>query len=143
MRRELKRWVLDTSALLCLKQDEPGADVVEKILKQGGARGEVYVCFMSLMEYCYILQKAESESRARHGYLELRQLPLKVLESDEELALSAARMKAFTPLSVADAWIAAAAHRLDAVLVHKDPEFEPLKEQITLLKLPYTSTSNS
>ena len=139
MPRASKRWVLDTSALFCLKQNEPGADTVENLLREAGPGGGVYLCFMSLMEYCYILQKAEGESRARQGYLELKQLPLRVIESDEELALSAARIKAATPLSVADAWIAATADRLGATLVHKDPEFEPLKEKILLSKLPYTS----
>lgn len=136
MRPGPKRWVLDTSALFCLKQNEPGADEVEAVLRESGSRGRVYLCFMSLMEYFYVLQKAEGESLARQGYLELKQLPLKVVESDEELALSAARIKAFTPLSVADAWIAATAERLNAALVHKDPEFDPLKDKIILSKLP-------
>ena len=129
--------MLDTSALFCLKQDEPGAEVVENLLRQAGSKGSVYVCFISLMEYCYVLQKAEGESRARQGYLELKQLPLKVVESDEELALASAGIKARTPLSVADAWIAATAERLGATLVHKDPEFGPLKEKIALLDLPF------
>jgi predicted nucleic acid-binding protein len=30
------------------------------------------------------------------------------------------------PLSIADAWIAACASELGAVLLHKDPEFKPL-----------------
>ena len=141
MPRARKRWVLDTSALFCLKQNEPGADAVEDMLRKDGPRGGVYLCFMSLMEYYYVLQKTEGESRARHGYLELKQLPLRVVESDEELALSAARIKASTALSVADAWIAATADRLGATLVHKDPEFEPLKEKILLSKLPYNVTS--
>ena len=137
MRGNTKKWVLDTSALFCLKQNEPGASSVERILRDAGHRGDVYVSFMSLMEFVYILEKSEGESRARLGYLELRQLPLIVIESDEELALIAARIKARTPLSVADAWVAATAQRLQAALVHKDPEFEPLKDQITLHPLPY------
>jgi predicted nucleic acid-binding protein len=53
-----------------------------------------------------------------------------------ELLKRAAEVKATPPLSLADAWIAAAALELDAILVHKDPEFEclpGLKEE----RLPY------
>jgi predicted nucleic acid-binding protein len=38
---------------------------------------------------------------------------------------------------VADAWIAATAAVQDLILVHKDPEFERIKEEVSLLSLPY------
>jgi predicted nucleic acid-binding protein len=40
-------------------------------------------------------------------------------------------------LSFADAIIAAVARLHEAVLVHKDPEFETLADEISLLNLPY------
>lgn len=49
----------------------------------------------------------------------------------------AAEIKAYHPLSLADAWIAALALNRSAVLVHKDPEFEALSGLIHLLPLPY------
>ncbi len=134
-----KTWALDTSALFCLKENEPGADAVERILREGGPHGHVFISFISLMEYYYILSQEEGEDAARHGYLELKQLPLRVMDNDEELGITAARIKATSRLSVADAWVAATAKRLGAVLIHKDPEFEPLKGQIALYPLPYKS----
>jgi len=50
----------------------------------------------------------------------------------------AAEIKASVPLSFADAWIAASALELDAVLVHKDPEFEQV-EGLKQERLPYKS----
>lgn len=132
-----RAWVLDTSALFCLKGDESGASTVERLLREEGTHGRVYISFMSLMEYFYLLQLEQGETAARRGFLEIKQLPLRVIESNEPLALAAARMKATTKLSVADAWIAATAERLQAELVHKDPEFEPLQNQIKLQPLPY------
>lgn len=132
-----KPWLLDTSALFCLSDDEPGAETVEKILHESGPKGMAFVCFITLMEYYYVLHQEKGELEARRGYLKLKQLPLKVVESDEELALSAGRIKALSRLSVADAWVAAAAERLQAVLVHKYPEFEQLKGQIPLQALPH------
>jgi ribonuclease VapC len=137
MRTVSEVWVLDTSALFTLKEDEPGADVVETILREDGGKGRVHICFMSLMEYYYLLLRSQGRDKADHAYLMLKQLPLTVVESDEALGLAAARIKVEAPLSVADAWVAATAERLGAVLVHKDPEYEPLKPPLRLLALPY------
>ncbi len=89
------------------------------------------------MEFYYIMQRRYGEDEARNGYLMLKELPLRVLESDEELGLLAANIKATASLSLGDAWVAATAQRLDATLVHKDPEFEQLKDRIKLQSLPY------
>ena len=132
-----RAWVLDTSALLALKENEPGAGIVEKILRRQGQRGNVFVSFMSLMEFRYIILRAEGRASAEEAIALLKQLPFRVLESDEALGRSAATIKASTPLSVADAWVAATAERRGAILVHKDPEFEPLKNKIHLQALPY------
>lgn len=129
-------FVLDTSALLCLKENEPGASEVEVILRQHGKKETVFVSFMSVMEFAYILEQEQGEAAAREGVLQLKQLPLRVVESDEPLGLAAAKIKAGHRLSVADAWIAATAARLGAALVHKDPEFEPLANTLRLKPLP-------
>ncbi len=44
-------------------------------------------------------------------------------------------------MSVADAWIAALAQERQAILVHKDPEFEQVEAMIKVLKLPYKVSS--
>ncbi len=129
-------FVLDTSALLCLKEDEPGASEVESTLRREGKKGAVFISFMSIMELANILEQEQGEAAARQGVLQLKQLPLQVVESDEPLGLAAARIKAGYKLSVADAWIAATAERLGATLVHKDPEFGPLANLIRMRALP-------
>ena len=130
-------FVLDTSALLCLKENEPGASEVEALLRQQGKKGAVFVSFMSVMELAYILKQEQGETAAHQGILQLKQLPVQIIESDEPLGLAAARIKAGHKLSVADAWIAATAERLGATLVHKDPEFELLAKLIRLKALPW------
>lgn len=80
-----ERYLLDTSAILALTDQEEGFERVEELL-----------------------------DRAASG-----------------------RLKAFHHLSFADALIAGAAKLSEAVLVHKDPEFEDLPEEISLLSLPY------
>jgi len=130
-------WLLDTSALLCLRQNEAGASEVERIVRSHGKDERVFVSFVSLMEFYYVVQRKEGESEARRAYLQLKQLPLRVVESDEELGLASAKIKAASKLSFADAWIAATAQRLDAALVHKDPEFDQVQGALLHHRLPY------
>jgi predicted nucleic acid-binding protein len=56
---------------------------------------------------------------------------------DEPTLLTAARFKATQRISLADAIIAALAIRQDAILLHKDPEFEVLAGQVSLETLLY------
>ena len=126
MPKNAELFVLDTSAVLCLLENEPGAEDVELILRKHGKKEAVFLSFMSVMEFAYIVEQEQGEAEARRGILQLKQLPLQVVESDEPLGLAAARIKAAHRLSVADAWVAATAERLGATLVHKDPEFDSL-----------------
>ena len=139
MRENAKRYLLDTSALFCLKGNEPGAGEVERVLRDAGPKERVSISFISLMEFFYIVQQEQGEEEAQKSYLQLKQLPLQVVESDEALGLAAARFKARGKISVADAWIAATAQRLQATLIHKDPEFEAFQDELALSPLPYKS----
>ena len=130
-------YLLDTSALLALRDDEPGAERVAALL-EAAARGELtcHGCFISQMELMYRVWKDEGEEAGRMAYSICLRLPITWLHESPELLERAAEIKACFPLSLADAWIAAAALQLDAILVHKDPEFEivaDLKQE----SLPY------
>ena len=139
----IETFVLDTSALLCLRENEAGPSEVEAILREHGKKETVFISFMSVMELASILEQEQGETAAHQGILQLKQLPVQIVESDEPLGLAAARIKAGHKLSVADAWIAATAERLGATLVHKDPEFEPLANLIRLKALPWKSGRGS
>ena len=120
-------YVLDTSALLTLRDDEPGADRVAELLAQA-TRGEsrCFGCFITRMELLYRVWKDEGETEGRLAYEQTASLPITWLSENEDMLLHAAAIKARHTISVADAWIAACAEMLDATLVHKDPEFGPL-----------------
>lgn len=132
------RYVLDTSAFLTLIEDEDGADVVEDLL-QRAQRGEVelFASFVSFTEVLYIALQEHDEAEA-HTRLDLmKQLPVERVESSEKIGMLAGEFKAWHRISFADAWIAATAQFYTATLVHKDPEFEQIKNDVTLLPLPY------
>ncbi len=123
------RWLLDTSALLALRDDEDGAERVALLL-QSAQDGEsrCLVCFMSRMEILYRVWKDESERHARLADAQLQSLPITWVPCSDALLEQAAAIKANRRLPVAAAWIAAAAQREGAVLVHKDPEFRALDQ---------------
>lgn len=122
-------YLLDTSAILALRDDEPGAERVA-VLLQAAARGEsaCHACFISEMELLYRVWKDEGEEAGRVAHAICLRLPITWLHESPDLLERAAALKACFPLSLADAWIAAAALQLDAVLVHKDPEFEKVAD---------------
>ncbi|GAB6043272.1 PIN domain-containing protein [Endothiovibrio diazotrophicus] len=127
---DVPRYLLDTSALLTLFDDEPGAEQVADLLRRSGD-GSVRckVCFISLMEIYYRVWKDDNELAGHTAYEQARSLPVEIVHESRELLEAAAAIKARHPLSLADAWIAASAQLGDAVLVHKDPEFTPLPIQ--------------
>ena len=118
-------YLLDTSALLSLRDDEPGADRVSRLLDEALTGGPVcYGCFITLMEVFYRVWKDEGEVSGREAYADCLNLPIRWVHESPALLERAASVKATHRLSLADAWIAATALEQDAILVHKDPEFE-------------------
>jgi len=128
------KYLLDTSAILALMENEDGAERVEEILRTG----DVLIPFPVLLEVYYISLEERSEAVADERYALLRRLSVtEIWEVDEPTLLTAARLKARFHISLADALIAAFAVRSSAILVHKDPEYEALGEQVRQEMLPY------
>jgi len=136
--------VLDSTAFLTMFEDEEGADTVQDLLERAN-RGEifVFVSFVTFTEVFYISirRKGEEEGFRRMGLMNA--LPVTRIESSKELSLTAGRLKASYKISFADAWVAATAIFYDAILVHKDPEFEQLEEKVKVLNLPYKPKGGS
>ena len=133
----MKRYLLDTSALLTLRDDEPGADKVAGLLKQAQtATIRCLGCFISLMEVLYRVWRDEGETAGQLAYEQCLALPIEWIHETADLLKRAAAIKAAHPLSVADAWIAACALQEEAVLIHKDPEFQAVavKQEILPFK---------
>jgi len=132
------RFVLDTSAVFCLLNDEPGADRVESILQAARAeppQASVLLPFMALMELHYHLLRVHPAETAREILNRVQFWPVVIVESDPVWRTHAAEVKATGNLSVADAWMAGLATLRDALLVHKDPEFDAF-QALRVVRLP-------
>jgi predicted nucleic acid-binding protein len=136
--------VLDTSAILTLTGNEPGADEVQTYLAEAIAgRVELHGSFASLTEVEYITIQGEGVEAARQRLADLNAMPVHWLHSDADLCHEAARLKASHKISFADAFVAATARRFDASLIHKDPEFLPLAGELKQHILPPKSSAPS
>ena len=132
MNRE--RYLLDTSVILTLIEDEQGADRVEQVLKTG----QVFLPWPALLEVYYITLQEKGQEEAEYRYALLKRWSVTILwDMDEPVLLSAGRLKAAHHMSLADAIVAAFALQNAARLLHKDPEFDALKGQVAMEALPY------
>ena len=95
-----------------------------------------FACFVSLTEVQYIVTYKRGGQAAAETLAELQALPVAWVHSDDALCANAAEIKALHRLSLADAFVAAAALRQDAVLVHRDAEFAPLAASVSQELLP-------
>lgn len=121
-----------------MTDQEEGFEQVEALLDRATTGAvEVAICAMSLMELFYITLQEEGEDQAARLVALVKAWPVRWIYPDERVLLFAGRLKAFHHLSFADALIAGTARLDGSVLVHKDPEFEAVAEEIPLLGLPY------
>ena len=132
----MRRFLLDTSALLTLRDDEAGADRVAEVLGlASGGKAKCFGCFITLMEVYHRVWRDEDRAAGQLAYQQCLALPVEWMSTSEALLAKSAEYKALYPLSIADAWIAACAAEQGAVLLHKDPEFKPLPVMQELLPL--------
>ena len=128
------RYLLDTSALLTLIEDEAGADYVAQILRNA----ECYFPWLALLETHYITQQERDKVEADRRYAFIHRLPGTIVwQVSEAIVLTSARLKANYHISLADSIVAAIAIDYDLTLLHKDPEFESLNHLLQLKALPY------
>jgi predicted nucleic acid-binding protein len=130
----MKRYVLDSYALLAYAEGEEGGKAVADVFKKAlTGRAEVYLCWINWGEMYYIALREGGEERAGLYARTLSRYPLELVETNKELTLRAARLKAFKKISYADAFAAAIAILKKAELVTGDKEFKQLETQLKIL----------
>lgn len=123
------RYVLDSYALLGYLQNENFAERIESVLKDARI-GHVYLYLhaIHLGEVYYIVLREQGAQKADMAYARIKAFPVTLVSRiDEELLLSAARLKAEFPISYADAFAAAMAIIYKSHLLTGDPEFKGLE----------------
>jgi len=131
-KRGIVSYLLDSSALLALIEDEPGASQVEKLLRTE----TVLIPWVALLEVHYVTARRRDVAEADRRYGLLTQSGADILwDNDERLLLQASSFKARHLLSLADCLIAAHTWRHQGILVHRDPEYRQLEGELKLQEL--------
>jgi ribonuclease VapC len=129
----MKRYVLDSYAMIAYFEDEPGADRVAKVLRQliqGKAKG-----FMSVVnwgEVYYNTVREQGIAEAEKVIHQLDKFPIQMVEANKELAYDAAKLKGKYRIAYADCFAVALSVKLNASLLTGDPDFKKLKERISI-----------
>jgi predicted nucleic acid-binding protein len=124
-------FVLDSYALIGYLENESFADRIQDVLtraKRGAFR--LYLHVIHLGEVYYMTLREQGQGLADLAYARIKGLPVRLIDRiDEELLLTAARLKANHPISYADSFAAALAMINNCTLLTGDPGFRSLEKQ--------------
>ena len=129
----MKRYVLDSFAMIAFFEDEPGADLVADILREimdGKAKG-----FMSVINWGEIYYNTMKEQGAEAAEKVLRQFdkyPIRLIPADRAMTHEAAKLKGRFRIAYADCFAAALALEMNAPLVTGDPDFRKMEEKVAM-----------
>jgi ribonuclease VapC len=129
----MKRYVLDSYAMIAYFEDEPGADRVAQVLRQliqGKVKG-----FMSVVnwgEVYYNTMTEQGVDEAERVILQLDKFPIQIVEVNKDLAYEAAKLKGEFRIAYTDCFAVALSAKLNASLVTGDREFKKLQKRISI-----------
>jgi ribonuclease VapC len=129
----VKRYVLDSNALLSYCEGEEGANTVADIFKKAlDNAAEIFLGVVNWGEMYYIALREGGEDRAELYRSTIAKYPVTIVEANRELTLQAARYKASYTISYADAFAAALAKLRKAELVTGDKELKQIEKEIKI-----------
>lgn len=133
MPKKPKAIVLDSWAVIAYLEDEPAAEKVADII--GDAHDDGIPLLMTVVnagEVWYIVARQASATDADASIKQLRDLGIKFVEADWDLAQDAAHFKSRNKMSFADCFAAALAKQKRAHLATGDPEFKQVETEIAI-----------
>lgn len=132
----MRKYVLDSYALLAYAENENGSQTVSEILKDTlSGKSAIYISVINWGEMYYIARRESGKTKAELYRTLFEQYPIKIIDADQKITLLAAEFKATNRISYADSFAAALAKQKDAELVTGDPEFRQLEKEIKILWL--------
>ena len=129
----MKRYVLDSYAMIAYFEDEAGADRVARLLRQLiQGKAKAYMSVVNWGEVYYNTMREEGVAEAEKVILQLDKFPIQMAEVNRDFAYEAAKLKGKYRIAYADCFAVALSAKLNATLVTGDPEFKKLKERISI-----------
>ena len=129
----MKKYVIDSFAMIAFFEDEPGAGSVALILQSlVDRKAKAYMSVINWGEIYYNTMREQGHETAEKVIGQLKQYPIELIDADKELTYEAAKLKGRYTIAYADCFAAALSHRLNAVIVTGDPEFKKLGKEYSV-----------
>jgi len=131
-----KQKLLDSHAALVYLKQEKGYEKVKTALAAAEkSKNPLLMSEINIGEVGYILLRAGLIADLNDFLSQFLSLPIQRAPIDFDLVIEAAKIKARHPLSYADAFAVATALRHDAAIITGDPEFQSVKDMVTIQRL--------
>lgn len=129
----MKRYVLDSYAILAYIEGEEAGRLVSEIFKKAlRQEAEIQLCVVNWGEVYYIALREGGKSHAESYRDTMAKFPITIIEANKELTLQAATIKAKSKMSYADCFAAGLTKLRKAELVTGDPEFKQIESEIRI-----------
>lgn len=127
----MKKYVLDSHAILTYLTDQTGNNVVEALLLEAEqGKAELLLSVINLGEVAYIIERRLGRSQRNLILMNIEVLPVKLIDASKDLALKAAALKARYGIAFADCFAAALAQWFGASVLTGDPEFKKIQDVV-------------
>lgn len=133
---KMRTTVFDSSAVLALLLEQPGADLVEDLLaKAADADRAIIIGAVNWAEVFSVIERKHGAAGLEHARRFGSTMPLEIAPVDQEQAELAATLKNKSGLGLADAFVAALAKLRKADLVTGDREFKSVEKDMKIVWL--------
>lgn len=129
-------YILDSHALMVFFQMEKGhAEVKRLVTKASHKECILKMSIINWGEIYYSTVKSKGKTTAEQVLALIEQLPIQLIDVDQNMVHTAAIYKSLYPIAYADCFTAALAKKENATVVTGDPEFKFLVKDINILWL--------
>lgn len=129
----MKKYVMDSFAMIAFFENEPGADKVAEILHALiKKKAKAFMSVINWGEIYYNTMRVQGIKEAEDIITQFKKYQIQLIEADQELTYEAAKLKGKYKIAYADCFAAALSSRLKAQVVTGDPEFKKLDHQVSV-----------
>lgn len=133
----MTEYVLDSFALTAYIQRETASTRVRELFEEAQVgTTQLFMTTVNLGESLYIIHRRQGANGFVQALNLAADLPIEMVDVDLSLTVSAARIKAVTPIAFGDCYAAALALERNAPVLTGDPDFERLTRLIEVEWLP-------
>ncbi len=130
----MKRYVIDSFAMIAFFENEAGADVVADILRSlFEKKSKAYMSVINWGEIYYNTLREQGPETAEDVIRQMKQYPIELVDADQNLTYEAAKLKGRYKIAYADCFAAALSYKLNAPVVTGDPEFRRLEPPLQII----------